>query len=154
MKVLRLLTEQSPAPIEIAHLLLRVAVGAVFVAYGWDDLVALGVPTMVEMQREAGVPLPELAAPFVAYTQAFGGILFVLGALTRAVGVGFAIIMFGAAVIVHDPTTLLVSADGIGFVLVLGIASLLVVATGPGRFSVDHLLVRAAGGRPARVAVG
>ncbi len=69
----------SPLATDIGLLVLRLAVAAVFIAHGWGDVFEAGVSTNVENYRGAGIPLPELAAPFAAYVQLFGGILVAFG---------------------------------------------------------------------------
>jgi putative oxidoreductase len=84
MKHLRLLADPSPVVADVGLLVLRLSVAAVFVVHGWSDVFDAGVSTNIDNHREAGIPLPELTAPFTAYVQLVGGIAVALGALTRA----------------------------------------------------------------------
>ncbi|MDQ3722611.1 MAG: DoxX family protein [Actinomycetota bacterium] len=149
---LRFLTRQSGIVNDIAQLGLRLAVAIVFIVHGAADIFDAGVSTNVENYRGAGIPLPELAAPFAAYVQFVGGIAVALGAFTRPLSAGFVVVMAGALIYVHSGEPLAIQPDGsgFGFAFIMGAASLAVCLLGPGRLSVDALLTarRTRGARP------
>ncbi|MDA0566619.1 DoxX family protein [Streptomonospora sp. S1-112] len=124
---------------DVAFLLVRVCVGAVFLAHGWDAVVNRGVAEMVPGHREMGIPLPELSAPFLAYGELVGGVLLIVGAATRAAAVVLTVIMGGAWVFVHAEGGLMLANGGFEYVMVLAAICLLVLVHGPGRFSTDAL---------------
>ncbi|AXB41549.1 DoxX family protein [Amycolatopsis albispora] len=129
---------------DIGLLVLRLAIGVVFIAHGWGDAAQDGgAAANVENYREAGIPLPELSAWFGAYLQLVGGILVLLGALTRLVCAGFAVIMAGALIFVHagEPLVLTPDGSGSGFAFIMLAASLALLGTGAGRFSTDRALI-------------
>src|ERR687896_1007904 len=138
-----MLTERSTLATDIGLLVLRLATATVFVAHGWGDVFDAGVGTNIENYRDAGIPLPELSAPFTAYIQLVGGVALALGALTRPLAVGFVVVMAGALLFVHrgEPLAIQPDGSGFGFAFIMGAASLALLLTGPGRWSVDHLLV-------------
>lgn len=126
-------------------LLLRLATGAIFIAHGFGDLSQEGgVGANVENYRGAGIPLPELAAPFGAFMQFLGGIALIAGVITRLAGLGLVVVMAGALIFVHPGQPLVFQEDGSGsgFALIMGAAALTLILTGPGRLAVDHLLSR------------
>jgi putative oxidoreductase len=121
-------------------LILRIAVGAVFIAHGWGDASQDGgAGANTENYRDAGIPLPELSAWFGAYMQLVGGVVVIFGALTRLVGAGFAVVMAGALIWVHPGEALVMGQDGSGsgFALIMLAASLALLGTGAGRLSAD-----------------
>lgn len=142
--MLSLLTDGRPALTDIGLLALRLAVAAVYIAHGAGDVFDAGVSNNVQNYAEAGIPLPELAAPFAAYIQLFGGILFAAGALVRPLAAGFIVVMAGALLFVHRGEGLVMGQDGSGsgYAFIMGFASLTLLLLGPGRFSLDALLVR------------
>ena len=137
-----LLTVSKPALTDAALLVLRVGVAVVFIAHGYGDVFEAGVTTNMQNYRDAGIPLATVAAPFAAYIQLFGGILFALGALTRLIGVGFIIVMAGALLFVHLGESLVMGQDGSGsgFAFIMCVASIALVLQGPGRFSLDRII--------------
>ncbi|MGH3568633.1 MAG: DoxX family protein [Pseudonocardia sp.] len=144
MPQLRFLAEPSRVLTDVALLVLRLAVAAVFIAHGWGDVFEAGVATNIQNYQDAGIPLAAVSAPFTAYIQLLGGILFVFGALTRPISVGFVIVMAGALFFVHPGESLVMGQDGSGsgFAFMMGAASLALLLAGPGRFSIDHLLTQ------------
>ncbi len=142
MQQLRFLTEQSRVVNDIGLLVLRLAVAAVFIAHGAGDVFEAGVSTNIQNYRDAGIPLAALAAPYAAYIQLFGGILFVFGALTRPLSAGFIVVMAGALIFVHRGESLVMGQDGSGsgFAFIMCAASIALLLVGPGRFSIDSLI--------------
>jgi putative oxidoreductase len=143
---------------DIGLLLLRLAVGAVFIAHGWGDASQDGgAGANVANYLDAGIPLPELSAWFGAYMQLIGGIVVLFGALTRLIGAGFAVVMVGALVFVHRGEPLVMGQDGSGsgFAFIMLAASLALLGTGGGRFGVDRVFAgwQARSGRSAGIGV-
>ncbi|MGH3912174.1 MAG: DoxX family protein [Pseudonocardiaceae bacterium] len=130
-----------PVVTDTGLLVLRLAVAAVFIAHGWGDVVEAGVSTNVQNYQDAGIPLAAVSAPFTAYLQLFGGILFLFGALTRPISAGYVLVMAGALYFVHYGESLVMGQDGSGsgFAFMMFAASLALLIAGPGRFSIDHL---------------
>lgn len=116
-------------------LVLRVVVGGTFLIHGLDKLIDLSAAE--NYFASLSIPAPGLMAPFVAVTEAVGGALLLLGLTTRLVGLALAGDMLGALLIEHIGDGFFVDEGGIEFVLVLGSASLALVLTGAGRFSID-----------------
>jgi putative oxidoreductase len=123
-------------------LVLRVVVGLIFVAHGAQKIFEYTLPGTIGSFADMGVPLPEIAAPFVAIVELIGGALLALGLFTRPVGILLAIDMIVAIVAVHLPAGLWVGEGGYEFVAVLGVAALALAFTGAGRFSIDGAFLR------------
>ena len=158
MKQLRVLTAQAPGMADTGLLVLRLAVATVFIAHGWGDVFDAGVSNNIENYRDAGIPLPEITAPYTAYIQLVGGFLLAFGALSRPLAAGFIVAMAGALIYVHrgEPLAIQQDGSGFGFAFIMGAASLALLLLGPGRFSVDRLVValRGRSGRSAQATAG
>jgi len=131
----------SAAP-SLGLLVLRVVVGAIFAAHGAQKIFEFTLPGTIGSFAGMGVPLPEIAGPVVAFVELIGGILLILGLLTRPVAILLAIDMIVALVAVHLPAGLWVGDGGYEFVAVLGAAALALALTGAGRFSFDGAFMR------------
>ncbi|MUL44040.1 DoxX family protein [Streptomonospora sp. PA3] len=125
---------------DAVFLLVRLCVGVVFIAHGWEKVAGQGLAATIEGNRELGIPLPELSGAFLAYGELIGGALLVLGVATRAGAAALTVIMLGAWVFVHGGSGLMLQNGGFEYVMVLAAVSLLVLAYGPGRFSIDAVV--------------
>ena len=123
----------------LAPLVARIVVGWVFLWAGWGKLQAL--PRIIETFRDLGIPYPEVLTPFVAGVEFVGGILLLLGFLTRVAAAPLIVVMVVAIISaklgeVDSLETLL------GFEEVSYLALFLWLAiAGPGPISIDHLLL-------------
>jgi len=127
---------------DLALLALRVGLGVVMVAHGWQKWTGGGIGGTAEGFEGNGIPLATVAATFAIVVELVGGVAIIVGALTPLFAVGFAATMVGAMVFVHGGSGFYAATGGYEFVLLLGIVALVVAAAGPGRFSVDHLIGR------------
>lgn len=145
MIIRSLALKEHPVATHVGLLVLRLAVAAVFIAHGWGDVFDTGVGTNIQNYQDAGIPLAVVAAPFAAYIQLVGGILVVFGVLTRILSVGFVIVMAGALLFVHLGESLVIGQDGSGsgYAFIMCAASIALALTGPGRFSIDHVIAGA-----------
>lgn len=143
-------TTRPSASTSLGLLVLRIVVGAVFAAHGGQKIFEFTIPGTIGSFAGMGVPLPEIAAPIVAFIELVGGILLIAGFFTRPVGILLAVDMVVALVAVHLPAGLWVGDGGYEFVAVLGVAALALAFTGAGRFSLDAALLR--GRAPAWIA--
>ncbi|MFJ4223198.1 DoxX family protein [Microbacterium sp. NPDC089695] len=123
-------------------LVLRIVVGAVFFAHGAQKIFEFTLAGTIGSFAGMGVPLPEIAAPVVAFVELIGGAMLVLGLFTRLAGVLLAVDMLVALVLVHLSAGLWVGDGGYEFVAVLGAVALALAFTGAGRFSVDRGVLR------------
>lgn len=130
----------KPAPRDLAVLVARVAVGAVFIAHGWQKFTEWGLSGTAAAFAEMGIPLPTVSAWFAAVVELVGGATLVAGLAVPVAGVLLALNMAGAFVLVHLGNGVFVTANGFELVLTLGAASLLLAAVGAGRFSLDRLI--------------
>lgn len=134
-------TKSTESQLGIALALLRIVVGVVFMAHGAQKLFVYGPATVAQGFGQMGLPLPVLAAYAVSIAEFAGGIMLMLGVLTRLTSAVLLAIMLGAVFIVHLPQGFFMP-EGYEFAMVLGAASAALALAGAGRYSVDHTLSR------------
>ena len=96
-----------------------------------------------------GVPLPGVSAVFSAVVELVGGAALLLGAATVIAGALVVLDMLGAFLLVHIGNGVFVTDNGFELVWMIAATALVLIAAGPGRFSVDAALA----GRRRAVAV-
>lgn len=115
----------------ILALVSRVFIGAAMASHGYPKL--MGMSGFSANMAKMGIPFPEVTAALVMLVELLGGILIVIGWKTRLSAFAVTMVMFGAAFIVHasDPFAKKEMA------LLYAAACILLMASGPGRFSLD-----------------
>ena len=116
---------------DYALFVLRLFVGAVFVAHGSLKLFG-GLSGFAGFLQQAGVPLPEIMAPVVAAVEFLGGVAIILGLGTRTASLLLTAVMVVAMVTV----TLKAGFSGgydINLALIGGLLAL--VLAGPGKIA-------------------
>ena len=131
----------------ITQLLLRLTLGVVFFAHGWEKLVIKGIDkTAILFGDGPGgkngfeIPFPTAAAHFAAWAEVLGGASLILGVLLPFVGVVLAATMVGAGYYGHHDNGFWIQQNGWEFNLVLAVAVLAVGFAVPGAVSIDHYL--------------
>src|SRR4051812_13634608 len=124
--------------LSIALTVLRVVIGAVFIAHGSQKIFTFGLAGIAGGFGQMGIPFAGFMGPFIALLEFFGGIALVAGFLTRLVSLGLAFDMLGAIGFVHLAGGFFLP-KGYEFALTLLAASLALVFSGAGSFSVDAL---------------
>ena len=126
-----------------APLVVRVLVGVIMAAHGWQKLQA-GPSGFGQALAGLGVPLPELMAYVVTFVELIGGVLLIVGLLSRLAALLLTIDLVVAILLVKVNIGLLSPADGSGVGAELDLALiaglLVVLLAGPGRLSVDQAL--------------
>lgn len=132
----------KPAVRDAALLLLRLVLGIVFVAHGWDKLLITGLTETTGQFSAWGVPQPKLSAYLVMAGELLGGALLVVGLLTTFVAGALALLMAAAVWFVHLGSGLFAADGGVELPAVLIVALLMIVVFGAGRASLDGVLTR------------
>jgi putative oxidoreductase len=104
--------------------------------HGWQKL-QMGVPGVAGFLGSIGFPAPELFAVLLIAAELGGGILLIIGAYTHWVAKILAFVALVALLTVHVSKGFFVSEGGIEFILLLLAASISVMVTGAGKWSVD-----------------
>ncbi len=121
---------------DVGLVLLRLATAAIFISHGYQKLFVYGFSGVTGAFTHMGVPLPGITGPLIALLEFFGGIALIIGLLTRLVALGFVCDMLGAILLVQLKSGF--SHYELEFMLLA--ASLTLLFTGAGRFSIDALI--------------
>jgi putative oxidoreductase len=124
----------------LGPLFARIVTGWVFMGTGWGKLTHL--PMVVENFANWDIPAPQVLGPFVAGVECFGGILLVVGLLTRLSAGALGVVMIVAVKAAQwGEVDSLSSFLGLEEIMYLALFLWLAIA-GAGRVSLDHLLER------------
>jgi putative oxidoreductase len=122
-------------------LAVRIVVGWVFLWSGWTKLNML--PRMIENFREWGIPAPEFFTPLASGIEFVGGILLLIGLLTRFAAVPMMIVMVVAIVSAKwadvDSLETFLGFDEVAYFVMFAWLAI----AGPGPVSVDHFILKA-----------
>lgn len=123
-----------------ARTALRVVVGFLFAAHGWQKYNEFTIAGTQGAFAQMGVPAADAVAPIIATLELVGGIALILGLATRPFAALLTLNMLGAIILVHASAGVFVEAGGFELVLLLGAAALALALVGPGKFSLDNVL--------------
>jgi len=138
-----MLNRPLPAPArDIAMLIARIILGVVLFAHGWQKLMINGIADTYGQFEKLGIPLAIVSASFTSFVEFVGGVLIIVGALTTTVVALDLVVMVGAAGFVHVTHGIFAKDGGWELVGVIVAVELALAAFGPGRYSVDDLVVR------------
>lgn len=135
------MSQISLVSVDRGLLLLRIALGIVFVMHGWQKLVVYGVSGVAGGFAQMGFPFPMANAVVITTVELVGGALLLAGAGTRIVAAMLAFAMLVATVTAHGAAGFFLPT-GYEFTLTLMLASLALTQTGAGRYSVDARVAR------------
>lgn len=131
---------------DIGLLLIRCIVGVVFIYHGGQKLFpdvfgGHGMEGFTESVAKLNLPLlsHEVQAQLAAWAEFGGGILLILGLLTRLAAIPALVNMIVAVTMVHWGK-FSIAEGGIEYALLLGILLLGLIFTGAGRFSLDGVI--------------
>ena len=122
--------------------ILRVVVGIVFFAHGWQKVFTFGTHGVAGMFSSSGIPLPLVSAGVVMAVEFLGGALLVLGIATRLAAGLNAIDMLVAILAVHLRHGFFNQNMGVEYPLTLLAACVCLMLAGPGAASAEWLFAR------------
>ncbi|MBP6860449.1 MAG: DoxX family protein [Candidatus Pacebacteria bacterium] len=118
--------------------LIRIVVGAIFVAHGYEKYVG-GVAGVANMLTKYNFPAPDMFAVILIAAELIGGTLLILGALTHWVSKVLTIVAAVALVVVHLPNGF-TGQGGYEFILLILVCCIALMIAGPGKWSVDAMM--------------
>jgi putative oxidoreductase len=131
----------SGAGRDVALLIARLLLGGVLFAHGCQKVFGYGFGGTVGAFTKMGVPVPPVSAAYASVVELVGGGLLILGAATTIVSVLVALDMLGASLTTASFLNgVFVGQHGFELEAAILVGALLLVVTGAGRYSVDHLL--------------
>jgi putative oxidoreductase len=137
-------TTPSERQLGLGLLVLRLALGAVFIVHGGQKLFTMGPTGTGEMLVKMGVPAATIIGPLLSVIEPLAGIGVLLGLFTRLAGLAIACDMLGAILTFHIHHGFFVPI-GVEFVMMNCAAGLALAFLGAGTFSVDHAIAQRRG---------
>ena len=137
------MSPQAPAAATrstIALTVLRLALGVIFLAHGWQKIFEFTIPGTQAAFAQMGVPAAQLIGPAIAVLELVGGAALLLGLLVRPIAALLVLDMLGALFLVHAPAGIFVDKGGFELVLALAAGAAALAVAGAGRLSVDSLI--------------
>jgi putative oxidoreductase len=125
---------------DVALLVTRLLLGTIMFMHGYQKLVIDGLGRTTQGFESMSIPVAIVSAAFVTVVEVVGSVLVVVGALIPVVAACYLVVMVGAAVFVHIPNGIFVSAGGWELVGAIAAVLLALAAAGSGRYGVDHLV--------------
>lgn len=124
---------------EYAPTVLRVVTGVIFALHGWQKLEG-GLAGVTGFVASLGFPMPAVFAVLLIAAELGGGILLVLGLLTRWAAKALVVVSLIALFMVHLPNGFFMATGGYEYILLLLAASVSLMLTGAGKWSLDRML--------------
>ncbi len=128
---------------EIGLAILRIVVGAIFVAHGAQKLFVFGPEGVGQTFAQMGIPLPTLSAYLATAAEFLGGLAILVGFKTRLAAVPVAFTMLVAIAKVHLKGGFF-APTGFEYPLALLAANVTMIVAGGGALAVDSVLGRGA----------
>ncbi len=120
---------------------LRLVVGIVFIAHGWQKLFTMHIPGVAGFLTMLHIPLPGVSAVVLTCVELLGGLALVLGIVTRWAALLLAFDMLVAILAVHLKNGFFMPS-GYEYALTLLAACIALAMTGPGLASLDDVLAK------------
>lgn len=124
---------------------MRIMAGIVLLVAGYQKLMGPGAAGIARFFGSAGIPAPEVMAPALIAFEIVGGVLLILGAFSRIVGIAMIVEFLVAGFVVSLPSQAGWGQARLDFLLLACGAMLLI--SGAGLLSVDAWLAGRGGAR-------
>jgi len=129
----------SADALNAALLIIRVALGLVFIAHGAKHFI--NREKTISWTESIGFKSPKIQWAFMTFAEIGIGVGLAVGFLTSFAAAGLVSMMLVAYVTVHRAAGFWITArpdEGYEYVLVLSLAAIALALTGPGEWSLDH----------------
>jgi putative oxidoreductase len=130
---------------DIAPLVLRAALGLVFLMHGYQKVFTMGIAGVSGFLGSLGFPMPVAFAYILAYGELIGGVLLIAGLLTHWVSKFNIVVALVALLTVHLSKGFFISDGGFEFILLILAASISLMITGAGKYSADAMWLKKKG---------
>lgn len=125
---------------ELAPFILRLVTGLIFAAHGYQKLTVFGVSGVTNMLTMLNFPAPAFLAVVLIAVELIGGLFLILGVFTHWTAKVLAFVALVAFLTAHLMKGFFISAGGFEFILLILAASISLMITGAGKWSVDYAL--------------
>ena len=124
---------------DVAPLVLRVALGAIFAWHGYDKIFTVGLPGIEGFLGSIGIPLAGVMAYVLAYGELIFGLLLIVGLFTHWAAKFAAIVGVVAFFTVHLKNGFAIGNGGYEFIMLIFAAAVSLIITGAGKYSLDAM---------------
>jgi len=125
----------------VGLLILRLVLGLTLAAHGYNKFFGGGrIPGTAGWFESIGMKYGKFQAVVAASTEIAAGLGLAAGLLTPIPAAGFVALMFVAAWTVHRKNGFFIVKEGWEYNLILATAAVAIATTGPGKYSLDHLI--------------
>lgn len=126
---------------EWAPLVLRLALGAIFIWHGYDKVFTKGISAISGFLGSLGFPAPDVFAYILSYGELAAGILLILGLFTHWAAKFAVVVGIVAFFTVHWKNGFAVGGPAYGYeyIMLITATALSVMTTGAGKYSLDRM---------------
>lgn len=122
---------------DVAPLVLRVALGAVFAWHGYDKVFNMGVANVAGFLGQTGFPAATFFAYVLSYGELIAGLLLIIGLLTHWAAKFAVVVGVVAWAMVHLANGFSAQNGGYEYIMLITAAAVSVLITGAGKYSID-----------------
>lgn len=120
-----------------APLVLRVVTGVIFAMHGYQKLMQMGVEGTAGFLMGLGFPMATVFAVLLIVAELVGGLMLIAGFWTHWTSKVLAVVALVALFTVHISNGFFMATGGYEFILLILAATVSLMITGAGAFSVD-----------------